>query len=116
MAGVAISGDAPCRYLHRSGPLLLGALPLLVTADAVVHRERLEGAGGRPIEGFHRPMTRLARALRHHHVGPMREEDVGRQAPDTLPRDLLALLAEGPDLFHFFALGLSSSVAGETER
>src|SRR3972149_11559924 len=106
MAGVAVSGDAPRRYLHHSCSLLLGALPLLVTADAVVHRERFEGAGGRPIKGFHRPMTCLAVQLRHHHVGPMREEDVGRQAPDTLPRDLLALLAEGPDLLHVVALGL----------
>src|SRR3970040_605406 len=108
MAGVAVSGAAPSRYLHHSCPLLLGALPLLVTADAVVHRERLEGAGGRPIEGFHRPMTRLALQLRHHHVGPMRKEDMGGRPPDALPRDLLALLPEGPDLFYFVALGLSS--------
>src|SRR3970040_1476626 len=108
MAGVAVSGDAPCRYLHHSCSLLLGALPLLVTADAVVHRERFEGAGGRPIKGFHRPMTCLAVQLRHHHVGPMRTEDMGGKAPDALPRDLFVLLPAGPDLFYFVALGLSS--------
>src|SRR3972149_3767174 len=115
MAGVAVSGDAPCRYLHHSCSLLLGALPLLVTADAVVHRERFEGAGGRPIKGFHRPRTCRAVHLRHPHVGPMRKEDMGGKPPDALPRDLLALLPEGPDLFYFVAPGFSSWVHGKTK-
>jgi hypothetical protein len=46
----------------------------------------------------------------------MGEKDVGGKPPDALPWDLLALLTEGSDLLHFFALGLSSRVAGEAER
>src|SRR3972149_6845155 len=116
MAGVAIRGDAPRPGLHPSGSLFVGALPLLVTADAVVHRERLEGTRGRAVKGLHRAMTRLALHLRHRDMDPMRKEDMCRQTPDPLPRDLLALLAEGPDLLHFFALGLSSRVAGKKKR
>src|SRR3970282_993434 len=116
MAGVAVRGDVPRPGLHHSGSLFVGALPLLVTADAVVHRERLEGARGRTDERLHRPMARLTLHLRHRDMGPMRKEDMGRQAPGALPRALLALLAKGPYLLHFFARGLSSRVAGEAER
>src|SRR5512137_372192 len=115
MAGVAVRGDVPRPGLH-SGSLFVRVVRLLVTADAVVHRERLQRARGRAGEGLHRAMARLALHLRHHDMDPMRKEDICRQSPDTLPRNLLALLTEGPDLLHLFALGLSSRVAGEAER
>src|SRR6266545_82512 len=116
MAGVAVRGDVPRPGLHHSGSLFVGALPLLVTSNAVVHRERLERARRRADEALHRPMARLALHLRHRDVGPMGEKDVGGEPPDALPRDLLALLTEASDLLHFFALGLSSRVAGKAER
>jgi hypothetical protein len=61
-------------------------------------------------------MAGLAIYLRHHDVNPVREENMGRQTPDSFPRNLLALLTEGPDLLHFLTIGLSPGVTAKTQH
>src|SRR3972149_12106199 len=118
MANVAISRDpAPGHRLPRLCSLLLiffaGPHTLLVTGDAVIHRERLQRACGGAVKGLHRSMAGLALYLCHHHVRPVREEDVGGKPPDPFPGDLQSPLAERQQLFLLLAVALSTRVARE---
>src|SRR3989338_1680650 len=93
MADAAI-GREGARALRRS-PVrrsLDPPLPFLVACDAVVHRERFQRARRRAVERLHRAMAGLALHLGDDDVGAVREEDVRRQPPHTLPGDLPDLL------------------------
>ena len=48
-------------------------------------------------------------------MNPMGKENMGGQAPDSFPRNLLSLLAIGAQFFYFRAFGLSTAVAGHTQ-
>jgi hypothetical protein len=48
-------------------------------------------------------------------VSAMREENLGRQTPNSLPWNLLSLFPECAQLFYFSAFGISTRVASKTQ-
>src|SRR3989304_1364078 len=97
MTGDAIRGNLPPHPLYRHHSVPGGTFPPLMAADAVAHREGLQGARGRAVEGFHRTMAGLGLHPRRH-MNPVREEDVRSEPPDTAPWDLLPPFPEGLQL------------------
>jgi len=78
-----------------------------MTGNALIHRERFEGARRWTIKSFHRAMTSLAIELRYHDVDTMGKEYMSRQTPHSSPRDFLSLLTVAFELFNLSALGIS---------
>jgi hypothetical protein len=88
---------------------------LRMTIDAILHRQRLERPGRRPLKGFHRTVAGLTFDLRCRHVNLMRKEDLRRQAPDPLPRNVLSFFSVRQEFFDLRVVGISARVTTEAQ-
>jgi len=83
----------------------------LMTSHAIVHGERLERSPQRLIECFYRTVAGLTFNLCDRNVDPVREKNMWRQPPDSLPRDLLVFFTVRFNFFDLWVLRLHGTMA-----
>lgn len=87
-----------------------------MTVDTVVHRECLQRTRRWAIKACHRPVTSLALNLCYRDVDPVSKKHMGRQTPDSLPRDFLFLFTVSLNFLYLRILRLHGPMASHANR